>query len=478
GVAASVGLILTLGAALTVLPAALVLVGSKIPVRPPRVVGLQGWAQRLSRHAGAVLVPVLLLTIPIGYAARNTPFDFSLVNLLPADAESAQLMDRMLNERTLSANAAVVAAPSLSEARALADRLRSKPTVFSVVHPGMFFPEHQQDRLQRLEALDRRIASAASASAEKDQKPQAPTLVDALRALELELENLTDLAMQQKRASAARVLEDALEQVSDLVDQAEAPSVQAGLARFSDALHEAVVTGRQRISSTVKAGPVTADLLPEPLRRRFISPSGRYAVYAVPEHSMWDREALSAFIKDVRSVAPDVTGFPETFYENAGLIQRGFTRAAIYASIAVLVLLAIDLRNGRDVLFAVVPVGLGMVWMIGGIRALGVQYNLANIVGLPLIIGVGIDNGVHLMHRFRESGSMVESMTHTGTAVLLSSLTTMVGFGALSLSSHRGLASMGLMMLLGVGSCLLMAMTALPAALCISERLIRERRAP
>ncbi|MEL7240329.1 MAG: MMPL family transporter, partial [Planctomycetota bacterium] len=341
-----------------------------------------------------------------------------------------------------------MAAPSLSEARALADELRSKPTVFSVLHPGMFFPEHQQARLARLADLDRRLDAASVPSA------AATTLPQALESLESELEDLTDLAMQQNRPAAARVLEEALEQVADLAEQADEPSVQAGLGRFTDALHTSVVQVRDRISATVDAGPVTADLLPEPLRRRFVSSSGRYAVYAVPRNSMWDRSALSAFIEDVRSVAPDATGFPDTFYENAGLIQRGFTRAAVYASITVLALLAIDLRHRRDVLLAVVPVGLGMIWMIGAMHVAGVHYNLANIVGLPLIIGVGIDNGVHLMHRFRESGSMIESMTHTGTAVMLSSLTTMVGFGALALASHRGLASMGVMMLLGVGSCL------------------------
>ena len=460
GIAASIGLMLTLFAALTVFPATLAVAGPRIPLRTPRVVGLHGWAMILQRRPVAVAALVLVLSIPVGLAGWHTPFNFSLVDILPEDAESAQLMDRMLNERELSANAVVVAAPSLHEARVVAAKLRAKPTVYRVLDPGMFLPDEQGARLARIEAIRQGF-----------EKPPPPpidvSLADAVDELETQLEDLTDLAMQQKRQAAARSMENALEKVSEIGERIDDPAVVAGLQRFTDALSQAARDGRQRITDTVAAGPVRPEDLPEPLRRRFVSSAGRYAVYAVPRDSMWDRRALGAFIEEVRAVAPDATGFPETFFENTGLIQRGFMRAALYASIAVLILLGTDLRRARDVLFAVIPVGLGVVWMVGSMRLFGVSYNLANIVGLPLIIGVGIDNGVHLMHRFRESGSMVESVTHTGTAVMLSSLTTMLGFGALALSSHRGLASMGIMMFLGVGACLLMAMTVMPALLAL-----------
>ena len=469
GMAAGIGLILTLAAALTVFPATLMLAGPRIPVRDPRVVGLGAWGERLAAKPAQVLVVVALVTVPLAYSGWSTPFNFSLVDLLPEDAESAQLMDRMLRERELSANAVVVAAPSLHEARVVAAELRTKPTVYSVLDPGMFIPANQSARLERLAAMDETLSQAPAAA-------DGATLDEALEALEEEVEALTDLAMQRDRDAAARTLEEALDKVASVREAADRPDVVAGLDRFAKAVRDAALDARARVSTTVQAGPVTPAVLPEPLRRRFVSSAGRYAVYAVPRDSMWDRPALGAFIEEVRSVAPDATGFPETFFENTGLIQRGFMRAALYASIAVVLLLGTDLRRRRDVLLAVVPVGVGVIWMLGGMRGIGVPYNLANIVTLPLIIGVGIDNGVHLMHRFRESGSMVEAMTHTGTAVALSSLTTMVGFGALALSSHRGLASMGLMMLLGVGSCLLMAITALPAALALVERPAHARR--
>ncbi len=468
GIAAGLGLLFTLVAALTVFPAILTWAGPGMPARPPRALGLGSWATWIGRRPYAPLVAAALLTIPVAYSGWHIRFNFSLVDLLPKDAESARLMDRMLSERDLSANAAVVAAPSLHEARVVAAELRAKPTVYSVHDAAMFLPSHQQARLGVLAEMKRSLNQPVGASA-------AVSIDEAVMQLEDEVEALTDLAMQRRREVAAKTLELALEKVAAVSEEVEDPEVAAGVQRFADAVREAAHNARRRLEETVEAGPVSIEALPEPLRRRFVSPEGRYAVYAVPRYSMWDREALAAFVKEVRSVAEDATGFPETFYENAGLLRSAFVWAALYASLAVLMLLSIDLRRPRDVLLASVPVGLGVVWMIGLMQVLGVPYNLANIVALPLIIGVGIDNGVHLMHRYRESGSMVEAMKHTGTAVALSSLTTMVGFGSLALSSHRGLASMGVMMLLGVGSCLLISITVVPAALAVVERLDRRR---
>ena len=113
---------------------------------------------------------------------------------------------------------------------------------------------------------------------------------------------------------------------------------------------------------------------------------------------------------------------------------------------------------------AVVPLAMGVVWMMGFMGLLGLSFNFANLVAVPLIIGVGIDNGVHVIHRVRLEGreGMAVVLRHTGRAILIASLTTMIGFGSLSLASHRGLASLGVVLFLGVGSCLLTSTIVLP----------------
>ena len=107
---------------------------------------------------------------------------------------------------------------------------------------------------------------------------------------------------------------------------------------------------------------------------------------------------------------------------------------------------------------------MGMAWMLGGMRLLGLSFNFANLVTVPLIIGVGIDNGVHIVHRLRLEGDkgMIVVLRHTGRAILIAGLTTMIGFGSLALASHRGLASLGLVLLMGVGACVVTATVVLP----------------
>ncbi|MEQ8983828.1 MAG: hypothetical protein RL846_38145, partial [Deltaproteobacteria bacterium] len=215
---------------------------------------------------------------------------------------------------------------------------------------------------------------------------------------------------------------------------------------------------------------LTSADLPEDLRARFVSDQGRYAVYAVPKASIWDRPALGRFLEEVRAIDADATGFPETFYENAERIRQGFLRAALYAAIAVVLLLGLDLSKPSHVASAMIPVGLGAVWMLGAMHLIDLPYNLANIVGLPLVIGVGIDNGVHILHRFRESESVRLAAVETGSAVVLSSLTTMVGFGSLALASHRGYSSLGQILFIGVGACLVATLTVLLATLAPKRR--------
>ena len=132
-------------------------------------------------------------------------------------------------------------------------------------------------------------------------------------------------------------------------------------------------------------------------------------------------------------------------------------------------ILLFDFRSLRQAVLAAMPLAVGLVWALGGMRLLGSSFNFANLVAVPLIVGVGIDNGVHVIHRVRLEGrhGMDVVLRHTGRAILISSFTTMIGFGSLSFASHRGLASLGLLLLLGVGSCLVASIVVLPNLLVV-----------
>ena len=191
--------------------------------------------------------------------------------------------------------------------------------------------------------------------------------------------------------------------------------------------------------------------------------------FLYPASSVFDSAELATYVAASKRVAVDVTGFPLVFHKMAGRITQGFYRAVAAGAILVLLILLIDYRNPRDAMLAIVPLAMGVVWMMGAMRILGISFNFANLVAVPLIIGVGIDNGVHVIHRVRLEGrsGMTAVLRHTGRAIFIASLTTMIGFGSLSLASHRGMASLGVVLFLGVGACLITSTIVLPNLLVV-----------
>jgi predicted RND superfamily exporter protein len=146
--------------------------------------------------------------------------------------------------------------------------------------------------------------------------------------------------------------------------------------------------------------------------------------------------------------------------------------AVLIGAIAIMLFLYLDFRSLKYALLAMVPLAVGTVWMLGMMAAMGMKLNMINVMCLPLILGIGIDDGVHVLHRYRREGkgSVPAVLKYTGRAIILTSLTTMIGFGSMALASHRGMASMGQVLFLGVGACFLSSAFVLPAIITVLER--------
>jgi predicted RND superfamily exporter protein len=215
--------------------------------------------------------------------------------------------------------------------------------------------------------------------------------------------------------------------------------------------------------------PELADL-PESLTQRFVGKDGHYLLKIYGRGNIWDMDALERFVKDVRSVDPRSTGNPLQAYEASLEMKSGYERAALYALSVIMVVLIIDLRSIRHALLAALPLGLGMLQMFGLLGILEIPLNPANMIALPLMLGIGEDYGVHLVHEFREQKGRYRMSQATAVAVLVDGLTTVVGFGSLMIASHRGLQSLGRVLTLGVSCCMFTSMIMLPALLTIMSR--------
>jgi predicted RND superfamily exporter protein len=173
---------------------------------------------------------------------------------------------------------------------------------------------------------------------------------------------------------------------------------------------------------------------------------------------------LRRFVAAVRSVAPDAIGFPVIYLEAGDAVVQAFQQAFLLSLLAVTVLLLILLRPKSDVFLVLLPLLLAGALTGAASVLFHIPFNFANIIALPLLLGIGVDSGIHMVHRMRTAPSSGQILqTSTARAVLYSALTTICSFGNLAVSPHRGMASMGILLSIGIGFTLLCILVVLPA---------------
>ena len=175
---------------------------------------------------------------------------------------------------------------------------------------------------------------------------------------------------------------------------------------------------------------------------------------------------------------PVITGTPVQLYEYTSLLKRSYEEAALYSLAAISLLVLIHFRSVGSVILTLLPVVIGSIWLGGIMGCFDIPFNPANIMTLPLVIGIGVTNGIHILNRFAEEQTPSILAKSTGKAVLVSGLTTIAGFGSLALAKHRGIESLGYLMATGVATCMIAALTFMPALLTLLLRRRPTKRQP
>jgi hypothetical protein len=278
------------------------------------------------------------------------------------------------------------------------------------------------------------------------------------------------LNLQPQDSEAAR-LEREMVRRSDF-----SPQFAAFLADSPARVNE--IAARLSAEDTVDAVHSSADLalldaaaVPIPAEREafragFEGKDGRLAVYAYPKGNVWDPRFEARFLQRMRAIDPGVTGMPVLGRFMIDLSKRALRITAGLSALAVILLVALDLRSPSWCALALAPTAFAMSALMGAMRLLGLPFNPLNVMALPVILGAAVDSGVHVVHRYRqEDGDLGRTLAGTGRAVLLCALTTIAGFGSLAFTSHRGLASFALVLTLGVAFALVFSLLVLPSML-------------
>lgn len=424
------------------------------------------WLPFLSKRPGLVIAGSLAGTLVLGYFALGVGYDHNLLKL------QAQNLDSVKWEQTLIAHTAGANWHALSytttpeEALALKARFDKLPEVSRVVEVASLVPRDQDRKLEQLRDVQERLT----------RLPQRgsiiPHVVPAVDDLKRTARNLHDaLAGLKKDSPAPAALQASLRQLIERLDAYGPALAGPSLRDFEQFLTRDLAEDLHRLKDVSTPAPIQIADLPECLRERYLSKNGKWLLRIFAKECLWDYAPLQTFVAQVRTVDPDATGKPFTTLEGLKAMKYGFSWAGVYALIAMVLVLILDFGNVKHMLIALLPLGMGLVATLGLMVLAGYSLNPANMIAFPLILGVGADNGVHVIHDFRSRNrhKRYHLASSTGWGIMVAALTTILGFGTLMIAQHRGLASLGLVLTLGVSCCMLTALVFLPALLSLRK---------
>ena len=455
GMIAGGGILLCAAAELVVLPASIYLVDQTAwGARLPEPLPVHRWIEPLMRRSRLVLAVTVAGAVVVALGIDRLWYDHNLLNMQASDLESVRLEQKLLAECNQSSWYALSIADSREALLERKARLLELDSVERTEEIVSLLPVDSLEKQPIVARIQRRL----------EKLPEAPPQILVNRPEELdtalaELQRL--LAGDPQGAACLRQLE----QARAALRQLPAADCYALISRYQQQMAGDLLARLRALREVADARPPELSDLPESLVQRFVGKHDRHLLKIYGRGNIWDMQALTHFVTQVRSVDPRATGHPLQAYEASLEMKQSYETAALYALVIIVAVLMFDFQNLRDALLAAAPLGVGLLQMFGLLGWLNIPLNAANMIALPLILGIGVDYGVHIVHEFRESSGRYRISASTAVAVLVDSLTTIVGFGSLMIASHQGLASLGRVLTLGVSCCLFTSLVMLPALL-------------
>ena len=451
------------------------------------------WVMPFARRPALTVAAAIMVSVVSLYGAFHMRFDYDLVALMPDGVDSVRWQQRVSKSGGRSIWSAMYIAKDLDEARAQTQKLRRivasnpdsrlDPKVGGV---GLLFPIDDAQKKEKIGVVRRRLDDARRAV-------QPATGLDGAD-LATEFKHLRALIKRfgtgldsQPLRTALTNLDAAIGRAIGILDAIEPNERPRVLARLDRQFADYCAAVAQRVNDALDPSALTLDDLPPVMQRLYRGADGSVALEVYPK--MPDDDAIDSplhprflprFIEDLRSIDGDsgaadrgVTGVIVQVYESGLLIKNAYIWAGVWAFVVVFVMVAIDFRSMADALLCLLPVAIGFAATFGIMYVSGMTINPANVIVLPLMFGIGVDAGVHILHRYRQDPRTrpLGLTAGTGKGITLTSFTAMIGFGTLMLASHRGIRSLGFVLATGIGLTMLACWLVMPACLELRRRI-------
>ena len=419
------------------------------------------------RHPALVLGVAFLLCAGAVFLFPRVHFDYDLLHLQSQELPSVIYQKVLIEATSASAFCGKVVADSAAQAQVYEAKIKRLPAVARVQSAADYVPADQGRKLELIRSIQGELDAIRFAPMDR-----SPVQLELLSTTLYEMAgylNIAAILVRESNPALARQLVSLEEVIGELrvTMLRSQPQIAVQLTRFQQALFEDLHRTLEGIKTQDTTGPFGAQDLPAALRDRFIGVTGKYLLRVYAKKDLWQHENQGEFLRELESVVPadQVTGPPRQLYEHTTLLKSSYEQAAGYALIAIALAVLIRFRSLVAVALALLPVAIGTTWLLGWMGLLGVPFNPANIMTLPLMVGIGVTNGIQILNRFAEEQEPSILAKSTGKAVLVSGLTATAAFGSLMLTSHQGIRSLGEVMSVGLAACMVTALTVLPALL-------------
>ena len=425
--------------------------------------------------------PVLVMGITAGlcvmalFEARKVHFDYNLIKLQSPSLSSVVFAHKLLDSADKSLLYGVVIADSLTHAVDLAEKLRKLPEVADIEPP--FYADFLADQTSKLRLVGEiKQQTATLAFNPPDLRPvDVYDLSRTLYGLYGYLGNALDEVGTNEPALTRQLiaLRQAIENLRKAMLAGDTPALEEHsrkLAQFQQALFSDLIGTFRFLQHQDDSAPLRVEDLPPAVHNQFVGVTGKLLLQVYPKEDVWERDNQEKFVAALRTVEPNATGTPVQFYEYETMMKDSYVQAAWYSLTAIALMVFFYFRSVGAVILSLLPVAIGTLWLAGLMGRFSLPINLANIMTLPLVIGIGVTNGIQILNRFAEERTPGILSRSTGKAVLVSGLTAIAGFGSLMLAKHHGLYTLGCLMATGIATCMIAGLTFLPALLNLLGR--------
>ena len=468
GLISGTGMFICLIVSITLLPA---LVWLAFPQ------GMQSGNMSSRWQAGAALswllkAPRLILAfslLAVCAAAISLPdlqFENDPMLLRDPNTESVQTFNDLSADPNTALYSLSVVVDANTDANSLSDKLEQLDSVRHAITLSSFEPADIDTQLSLVDEIALLMGDKFA-----EFPPLANIDVDATTAAILALEKTLASSTTTDPDDNVDLLKS-LTAITRQLEGLDAGASQEFLSRIQRNVLGDLPAAMQLLASQLSPQRLDIDKFPEEFRLRWISGTGQQLVQVIPAYDVSLPENARHFVSQVTGVAANATGLPVVYERSGETIFSAFETAFITALLVISVFLYILLRDKKNLFVILIPLAVSAILLAGTMVLLDLPFNFANIIALPLLLGISVDAGIHLVHRSEQSmqGHSNLLTTSTARAILFSSVTTLASFGSLALSNHVGMASMGLLLTIGLIINMLVILLLLPALLSLRSQ--------